>query len=206
MTFYLHKPGYVVAGHIYGLSTSREETRACVHISTVNIQCKPGFTSMKGRPCYKCIEPLFGKKCSFKCNCSRSEICHNVNGCVAKTQKKSAVMSASFDTSTSKMGLYLQTSTGVRLTDDNIDWLTRDKLLMYIMCTGLCAVSIGLLVICRNRGTQFFYMLKMRRKTSVNSKLAIEVVNEEIFQMSGSIYDLVDDQNMLDNQERNDNN
>ncbi|VDI36091.1 Hypothetical predicted protein [Mytilus galloprovincialis] len=74
------------------------------------------------------------------------------------------------------------------------------------MSTGLCAVAIGLFVICRKRGTQFFYMLKMRRKTSVDSKLRTQVVNADILQMSDSIYDLIDDQNMLDNQERDGNN
>ncbi|CAC5424784.1 unnamed protein product [Mytilus coruscus] len=48
-------------------------------------ECKIGFMSTMGKPCYHCPKNRFGERCLDRCNCSEiEERCDHVNGCVSK--------------------------------------------------------------------------------------------------------------------------
>ncbi|CAC5359843.1 unnamed protein product [Mytilus coruscus] len=49
----------------------------------VCVECPIGQHS-KGEVCTKCEDGLFGRKCSFTCNCNPTERCDHVKGCVPK--------------------------------------------------------------------------------------------------------------------------
>ncbi|XP_052097616.1 uncharacterized protein LOC127732582 isoform X2 [Mytilus californianus] len=167
-------------------------------------ECPPGSTSMRGLPCSVCPDNYYGAKCSNHCVCLSSDICDKVKGCVLKTKINIVgTSSAMLETNTRNRGLNHQTTTGSPLTDENKGLMTKKTLLIYIMSTGLCVVSIGLFVFCRKRGTQICYRLKWKQKTSDNSKCRFQAVNEDSLSRSDIIYDLIDDQHMLDDPERN---
>ncbi|CAC5410136.1 unnamed protein product [Mytilus coruscus] len=48
-------------------------------------ECKIGFISIKGKPCFHCPKNRFGERCLDRCNCNEiEERCDHVNGCVSK--------------------------------------------------------------------------------------------------------------------------
>ncbi|CAC5375744.1 unnamed protein product [Mytilus coruscus] len=147
-------------------------------------ECRTGFTSDNGNDCRPCKQIYYGDKCAYMCNCSDNNICDNVHGCMTRTE--------TFEPTESGTTIVSKT-----LQKTFTDGITQVKLIIYIAITGVSAVSIGLCIICKKRRTKIQNSFKKRCDVSPLRTITLESVDERAPQSSDNIYDILDEQNML---------
>lgn len=69
-----------------------------VHINVLILsECRPGFFGIN---CLQtCTENFYGNLCESKCNCTETQICHDVCGCIRNSSLTNCSLSTENETS-----------------------------------------------------------------------------------------------------------
>ncbi|CAC5423558.1 MEGF10_11 [Mytilus coruscus] len=193
-------------------------------------QCSIGYKATEENTCVPCDGNAYGKECLQRCQCSNVEICDHIQGCINIFKSTDAGKSSQYSKGTewpdNKSADFVDTtfqlsksshsfSTGRPDVKQKVNVEKKGSssisshLIIYVVCTGSLAVIIALSILfrrfCYRQTITFCWKTKnsVRIANHRNDNYNDEFLNE-IFELEryGSIYDIIDEQNMIENIEQ----